>query len=386
MLQERVTRYINASNCGKARLRYGTITETCKEFCGLCSGDRNDGSLMAFADVTALNFGRSQLTRLRSFKVDWKSFVVADDGTVVRLKEQAERRQHVKVEQDKVTGLFEGIRRAVNAGARAISKLRRERLDEAYASREEPGQRTQSAKGRMRRQRIGVEQRQQGKVGRDIVTGRFVRKASREGDTQSARSDPPNGVKVANLQQPVEQSEVFSLGKALASMYAIRARTDVALRDQVPPITLDELKTMCWFLATSIPKAKDSDEEEKRLALELLEPYVDDDLAPLLGLKISANDIASTEALTSATDPISEERARHLAKLCGKLGTTLLDATVVHKLIEELPTESLRGHFEDAQEYVAEDESLSEDVRQRAIKLLSRDLARCVQLGDTEER
>src|SRR5271157_4222964 len=40
----------------------------------------------------------------------------------------------------------EWLARVLSATARAISKLRRERLDGAYSSREEPRQRTQSAK------------------------------------------------------------------------------------------------------------------------------------------------------------------------------------------------------------------------------------------------
>ena len=83
-LQKRVTRYINTSNSGKARLQYGSIADTCMEFSRLCSGDPNDSVLTALADVTALLFGRAQLTRLKSFKLDWKSFVVTDDGTVIK--------------------------------------------------------------------------------------------------------------------------------------------------------------------------------------------------------------------------------------------------------------------------------------------------------------
>ena len=84
MLQERVSRYVNISNSGKTRLRHGTMAVTCMEFSNLCSGDPKNGLLVGFADLTALTFGRAQLTRLKSFKLDWKSFVLADDGTVIR--------------------------------------------------------------------------------------------------------------------------------------------------------------------------------------------------------------------------------------------------------------------------------------------------------------
>jgi hypothetical protein len=84
MLQERVTRYVNITNMGRTRLRFGSIAETCMEFSRLCCGTKNNEVLVIFADVTSLNFGRDQLLRLKSFKLDRKSFVVTNDGTVIR--------------------------------------------------------------------------------------------------------------------------------------------------------------------------------------------------------------------------------------------------------------------------------------------------------------
>jgi hypothetical protein len=82
-LQVTVTHYVNVSNSGTTRLQYGTIADVCMEFSRLCSGKKNDPVLTSFADITAFNFGRDQLTRLCSFELNRDSFVVAEDGSTV---------------------------------------------------------------------------------------------------------------------------------------------------------------------------------------------------------------------------------------------------------------------------------------------------------------
>ena len=192
----------------------------------------------------------------------------------------------------------------------------------------------------------------------------------------------------AGERRPVESStdseiiEPRSIQEATACIYANAARRELALKNEAPPITLEEFAILYAGIRVAVRDAKESDASEKATALHLLDVYVDDHWAPLLGLNTTARDV--TARMASEPPAVSQERAARLREHCRRMTTVLLDATTIVKMVEVAGPETTIGVLDAAQEYLATDEKQPDDVRRHAIELLSGEAARLARESRSE--
>jgi hypothetical protein len=179
---------------------------------------------------------------------------------------------------------------------------------------------------------------------------------------------------------------IDQLCESLAGIYVHRARVELDLRNQPSRIIPDEFNTLYAMLTVGIHRTKDSSRAEKKVALRLLDSYVDGCLVPLFGLNTTARKAAShlkfrvgkryfvspagtgKSRFRDATIP--KERLAYLNGICLQLGSTILDMAGVVTLAE-LDLEFLKAGWEGTQQIIAMDESLQDSVRNLALEYLT---------------
>ena len=166
-----------------------------------------------------------------------------------------------------------------------------------------------------------------------------------------------------------------------ASMYVFRATAELALRNEVPPITRDELNLIYAMLRVLLKRAKDTSQADRKLALQLLDWYLDERLIPLLGVDTNVREIAShlkfqlgKHFVVLPVPHVSQSRNKQLEKLCKNVGSAILDMTVVALITRGAGREAAATLTHNAIQHVVGDESLQADVKERAVELLSADL------------
>jgi len=169
--------------------------------------------------------------------------------------------------------------------------------------------------------------------------------------------------------------------EALALIYINRAKVELDLMTHARPITKEEFPVLYAKLLVGLNRAKDSDDTEKQITRRMLDIYVDECLAPLLGLDITAQQAASQVRFTfgkhfnvAGMSRISKERFSQLDKLCPPIGSVILDSTVLARLIPVITRDAARSLFIGACNSVAVNTSLDKDVRLRALALLEEGL------------